>query len=162
MHDEIYQADKPVLVGIDAASTYGYLLKSVDHRDEDTWGCHLLDVMAQGFEPDYTIADGGSGLRAGQKAVMPEIPCHGDVFHIQQQFEQVANGLARQAQGATTQRIKVEQQIAKASVTNANGIRMVTASNRKLWLTLWRAWKALHPQFLASRRQRYSLKPNAF
>ncbi|MEO0378307.1 MAG: hypothetical protein AAF329_27665, partial [Cyanobacteria bacterium P01_A01_bin.17] len=75
--------------------------------------------MAQGFDPDYTIADGGSGLRAGQKAVMPTTPCHGDVFHIQQQFEQVANGLARQAQGATTQRIKLEQKIAKARLTNS-------------------------------------------
>ena len=34
LHDEIYQADKPVLVGVDATSTYCYLLKSVDHRDE--------------------------------------------------------------------------------------------------------------------------------
>ena len=70
LQDEIYHANKPVLVGVDAASTYCYLLKSVDHRDEDTWGYHLLDVMEQGFDPDYTIADGGSGLRAGQKAVM--------------------------------------------------------------------------------------------
>ena len=119
LHDEIFQADKPVLVGVDAASTYCYLLKAVEHRDEDTWGWHLLDVMAQGFDPEYTIADGGSGLRAGQKAVMPETPCHGDVFHIQQQFEQVANGLARQAQGATTHRIKLEQTIAKAWLTNS-------------------------------------------
>ena len=117
--DEIFQADKPVLVGVDAASTYCYLLKAVEHRDEETWGYHLLDAMAQGFDPDYTIADGGSGLRAGQKAVMPETPCHGDVFHIQQQFEQVANGLVRQAQGATTHRIKLEQKIAKALLTNS-------------------------------------------
>jgi hypothetical protein len=118
LHDEIYQADKPVLVGVDAASTYCYLLQGVEHRAEDTWGCHLLDTMAQGFDPDYTIADGGSGLRAGQKAAMPETPCHGDVFHIQQQFEQVANGLARQAQGAITHRIKLEQTITKALLTN--------------------------------------------
>ena len=38
LHDEIYQADKPVLVGVDASSTYCYLLQAVDHRDEDTWG----------------------------------------------------------------------------------------------------------------------------
>jgi hypothetical protein len=107
-----------VLVGVDAASTYGYLLQGVERRDEDTWGWHLLDVMGQGFDPKYTIADGGSGLRAGQKAVMPATPCHGDGFHIQQQFEQVANGLARQAQGATTHRIKLEQTIAKALLTN--------------------------------------------
>jgi hypothetical protein len=119
LHDEIFQADKPVLVGVDAASTYCYLLQSVEHRDEDTWGWHLLDVVEQGFDPKYTIADGGSGLRAGQKAVMPNIPCHGDVFHIQQQFEQVANGLARQAQGATTHRLQLEQKIAKARLTNS-------------------------------------------
>ena len=89
LQDEIFQSNKPVLVGVDAASTYCYLLKLVDHRDEDTWGFHLLDVRKQGFDPDYTIADGGSGLRAGQKAAMPEVPCHGDVFHIQHQFEQV-------------------------------------------------------------------------
>jgi len=117
LDDEIYQADKPVLVGVDAASTYCYLLEAVDHRDEDTWGCHLLDVMEQGFDPDYTIADGGSGSRAGQKSVMPEVPCHGGVFHIQQQFEQIADGLARQAQRATTHRIKLEQRIAKAKLT---------------------------------------------
>ena len=45
LQDEIYQADKPVLVGVDAASTYCYLLQAVDHRDETTWGCHLLDVI---------------------------------------------------------------------------------------------------------------------
>ena len=117
LHDEIFHADKPVLVGVDAASTYCYLLESVERRDEDTWGYHLLDVREQGFNPAYTIADGGSGLRAGQKAVMPEVPCHGDVFHIQQQFEQVANGLARQAQGATTYRIKLEQRIEVAKLT---------------------------------------------
>ena len=36
--DEIFHADKPVLVGVDAASTYCYLLESVEHRDEETWG----------------------------------------------------------------------------------------------------------------------------
>ena len=117
LQDEIYQANNPVLVGVDAASTYCYLLEGVEHRDEDTWGWHLLEVMEQGFDPDYTIADGGSGLRAGQKAAMPEVPCHGDVFHIQQQFEQVANGLVRQAQGATTRCIKLEQKIAQAKLT---------------------------------------------
>ena len=138
LHDEIYQANRPVLVGVDAASTYCYLLKEVEHRDEDTWGWHLLDVMAQGFDPDYTIADGGGGLRAGQKAVMPETPCHGDVFHIQQQFEQVANGLARQAQGATTRRIKLEQKIAQAkltgSMTQKLTIQLVKAKRREAGL----------------------------
>ena len=138
LQDEIYQANRPVLVGVDAASTYCYLLQSVEHRDEDTWGWHLLDVVEQGFEPDYTIADGGSGLRAGQTAVMPGVPCHGDVFHIQQQFEQVANGLERQAQGATTRRIKLEQKIdeaqLKGKMTQKLTIQQVQAKRREAGL----------------------------
>ena len=105
-----------MLVGVDAASTYCYLLQGVERRDEDTWGYHLLDVMEQGFDPDYTIADGGSGLRAGQKAVMPEVPCHGDVFHIQHQFEQVANSLVRRVQGGPTRLLKQAQQMANTSL----------------------------------------------
>ena len=136
--DEIFQADKPVLFGVDAASTYCYLWQGVAHRDEETWDWHLLDAMAQGFDPDYTIADGGGGLRAGQKAVMSETPCHGDVFHIQQQFEQVANGLARQAQGATTHRIKLEQTIGKAKLsggmTRKLTIQQVQANRREAGL----------------------------
>ena len=116
LQDEIFQSNKPVLVGVDAASTYCYLLKSVKHRDEDTWGYHLLDVREQGFNPDYTIADGGSGLRAGQKAVMPEAPCHGDVFHIQHQFEQVANGLIRRVQGGPARVLKQAEQMRNTSL----------------------------------------------
>lgn len=119
LHDEIFQSDRPVLVGVDAASTYCYLLEGVEHRDEDTWGWHLLDVIGQGFDPKYTIADGGSGLRAGQNAAMPETPCHGDVFHIQRQFGQVLSSLSRQAQWATTRRIKAEQYLTQSNLTPA-------------------------------------------
>ena len=125
LQDKIYQANKPALVGVDAASKYCYLLKSVDHRDEDTWGFHLLDVMEQGFDPDYTIADGGSGLRGGQKAVMPEVPCHGDVFHIQQQFEQVANSLARRVQEGKSRLMKQAQQMSKTHLKNIVEQRLV-------------------------------------
>ncbi|MFK8186660.1 MAG: hypothetical protein AB8B99_25065 [Phormidesmis sp.] len=41
-----------------------------------------------------------------------------NVFHIQHQFEQVANRLARQAQGETTRRIKLEKKIAQATLTD--------------------------------------------
>jgi len=125
LQDEIFQASKPVLVGVDAASTYCYLLEAVERRDEDTWGYHLLEVMEQGFDPNYTIADGGSGLRAGQKAAMPEIPCHGDVFHIQQQFEQVANSLTRRVQGGPARLLKQAQEISKTSLKGIVEQRLV-------------------------------------
>ncbi len=104
LHDEIFQGATPVLAGVDAASTYCYLLAAEQRRDADTWGVHLLDAAEQGLRPDYTIADAGQGLRAGQRAAWGGTPCHGDVFHIQRQCEGLANTLSRLAQGATARR----------------------------------------------------------
>jgi len=104
LHDEIFQGATPVLAGVDAASTYCYLLAAERHRDADTWGVHLLDATEQGLDPDYTIADAGQGLRAGQRAAWGATPCHGDVFHIQRQCEGLAHTLARLAKGTTSRR----------------------------------------------------------
>ena len=115
LRDEIFQAHRPVLVGMDAASTYCCLLKLAEHRDADTWGCHLLDAVDRGLAPTRTIADAGSGLRAGHQAAFgEEVPCHGDVFHIQYQCQSVSNSLSRQAMGATTQRQELEQKMVMA------------------------------------------------
>lgn len=65
LHDEIFQGELPVLVGVDAASTYCYLLETAEHRDADTWGYHLLDAAEQGLDPTYTIADAG-GMTEGR------------------------------------------------------------------------------------------------
>ena len=70
-----------VLVGVDAKSTFCFLLSPEEHRDADTWGVRLLELVDQGFAPKATIADFGSGLRAGHQEVLPEVPCRGDVFH---------------------------------------------------------------------------------
>jgi hypothetical protein len=117
LHDEIFQGSMPVLAGVDAASTYCYLLADAEHRDADTWAVHLLDANAQGFDPDHTIADAGQGLRAGQIAALGDTPCHGDVFHIQKQCESLANVLARVAMGATSRRkvLDVKMDAAKAN-----------------------------------------------
>jgi len=114
LHDEIFQGATPVLAGVDAASTYCYLLAAERHRDADTWGVHLLDAAQQGLDPDYTIADAGQGLRAGQKAAWGDTPCHGDVFHIQHQCEGLANTLQHLAQGATSRRQKLRAKIGRA------------------------------------------------
>src|SRR5271157_4562665 len=81
LHDEIFQARDPVLVGVDAQSTFCFWLSPEEHPDADTWGVRLLELVDQGFAPKATIADFGSGLRAGQQEVLPEVPCRGDVFH---------------------------------------------------------------------------------
>src|SRR5206468_375566 len=79
--DEIFQSGRPVLVGVDAESTYCYLLSQEEHRDADTWGVRLLELVDRGFAPEATIADFGSGLRAGHEQTLPGVTCRGDVFH---------------------------------------------------------------------------------
>src|SRR5215212_775522 len=51
LHDELFQGATPVLAGVDAHSTYCYLLAAEDRRDADSWGVHLLDAAAQGLRP---------------------------------------------------------------------------------------------------------------
>ena len=121
LHDEIFQGSTPVLAGVDAQSTYCYLLAAEKHRDGDTWGVHLLDASKQGLDPDYTIADAGQGLRAGQKAAWGDTPCHGDVFHIQRQCEALANTLGNLARGARTRRQELEAGIDRARVRGRAG-----------------------------------------
>jgi hypothetical protein len=79
--DEIFQAGKPVLVGVDTRSTYCYLLSPEEHRDGDTWGVRLLELTERNFHPDATIADAGSGMRSGHEQALPGVPCRGDIFH---------------------------------------------------------------------------------
>ena len=114
LHDELFQGATPVLAGVDAQSTFCYILAAEDRRDADTWGVHLLDTAVQGLRPDYTIADAGQGLRAGQRAAWGDTPCHGDVFHIQRQCEGLASTLARLAQGATSRRKTLQARIDRA------------------------------------------------
>ena len=64
--------------------------------------CGLESKRVFIVDPDYTIADAGAGLRAGQKLAWPDTPCHGDVFHIHQQFETLVNIWARIARRGST------------------------------------------------------------
>lgn len=121
LHDELFQGATPVLAGVDAQSTYCYLLAAERHRDADTWGVHLLDASRQGLAPDYTIADAGQGLRSGQKAAWGDTPCHGDVFHILHQCEKLANTLGNLARGARTRREKLEAKVGKACSRKRDG-----------------------------------------
>ena len=114
-HDEIFQNGRPVLVGADVSSTYCYLLAAEDHRDETTWGLHLLELAERGLHPDYTIADGGQGLRAGQAAAWgPGVPCHGDVFHAERELGQLAIYLEHRAWGCLSAEATLEGKIKRA------------------------------------------------
>ena len=51
------------------------------HRDADTWGTRLLELVDQGLAPDAAVADFAGGLGAGRQEALPDVPCRGDVFH---------------------------------------------------------------------------------
>jgi hypothetical protein len=112
-HDEIFQSGRPVLVGADVDSTYCYLLSLEEHRDGDTWGLRLLELQDRGFHPAATIADAGSGLRAGQAQAMPEVPCRGDVFHALQTVQPLVTFLENRAYNAIALRTDLERKMAR-------------------------------------------------
>jgi hypothetical protein len=120
-HDEIFQAGHPVLVGVDAASTYCYLLSLEDHRDAETWGVRLLELVDQGFDPEATVADAGSGLRAGQALALPAVPCRGDLFHILRDLEQVVSYLENRAYGALEDTERRRRQLDSAQRRDGRG-----------------------------------------
>ena len=113
-HDEIYQADQPVLVGADVFSTYCYLLSPEAHCDADTWGVRLLELGDQGLQPEATVADGGQALRRGQAAAWPAVPCRGDVFHLLQPATRLLGYLSNRAYAAIAARTELEQKLARA------------------------------------------------
>jgi len=112
-HDEIFQSGRPVLVGADVDSTYCYLLSLEDQRDADTWGIRLLELQDRGFRPEATIADAGSGLRAGQNLAMPEVSCRGDVFHALQTFQPLVTFLENRGCDAIAARTELQRKMAR-------------------------------------------------
>jgi len=96
-HDEIFQGNKPILVGADTETTFTYVLSLEDSRDSTTWGLRFLDAKENGLNPKISIADGGNGLRAGQSEVFPDLPCDADVFHVLHDFGKIKNVLENRA-----------------------------------------------------------------
>jgi hypothetical protein len=112
-HDEIFQTGRPVFVGADVASTFCYLLSLEEHRDGETWGIRLLELQDQGFHPDATIADFGSGLRAGQHLALATTPCRGDLFHALQELTSALAAVENRAYQAMDTRNDLERKLAK-------------------------------------------------
>lgn len=128
-HDEIYQAGHPVLVGADARSTYCYLMSQEDTCDETTWGVRLLELEERGLDPEYIVADGGTALRAGQAAAWPDVPCHGDVFHVEAELGKVVGYIANRIKGAASARAALERKKEKAHYQGK-----IFRYNKTLWL----------------------------
>ena len=112
-HGEIFQAGHPVLVGVDALSTYGYLLSQEDRRDADTWALRLLEAQERGFHPDCVVADAGDALRSAQAQVMPDVPCRSDVFHALHEVTEVVSRLQNRAYDVMKTCAQLQRKIAR-------------------------------------------------
>jgi hypothetical protein len=115
--DEIFQGSRPVLVGVDLQSTYCYLLQGVAHRDADTWAVALLELEEQGLKLESSVADGGKGIRAGQRLVWPQVPCDYDHFHALQETERLATFLENRAYSQMNAREQLERQMNRARLS---------------------------------------------
>jgi len=82
-HDEIFQADTAVLVGVEPQSTYIYLCQGSSTRDGTAWGCALLDKQNQGLNIETSVNDAGTGLIKGIRDVYPEAKIQNDIFHAE-------------------------------------------------------------------------------
>jgi len=80
-NDEIFQGNTPILTGIDAESSYVYLLEEASDRKAETWELYLEDRKEHGLELEVSINDGGVGLLAGIPKAYPEVEIQRDVFH---------------------------------------------------------------------------------
>ena len=98
-----FQAGKPVLVGVDTASTYCYCLvwKSIA---TPTPGASAARISRSGLNPQATIADAGSSLRAGQAKLSRMSPV-GAIFHIVRDLEIVVSFLENR-RGAQTSELR--------------------------------------------------------
>jgi hypothetical protein len=112
-HDELFQTNQPVLVGVEVASTYCYLLSLEERRDGETWGVRLLELRDRGFAPQAIIGDGGSGLQAGQALALPDVLRRGDVFHVLHEVTPLVTFLENRAYQALTACAKLERQQAQ-------------------------------------------------
>jgi hypothetical protein len=117
--DEIYHCGKPVLVATDVYSTYVALLKQEESCDGTTWGSNLLDLsQKKKLNAEYSIADGGKGLRAGQKDAWPTVPCHADVFHVIKDLNDLRNRLEKRAYGKLTAFYALQEKLRKPKNQN--------------------------------------------
>lgn len=122
-HDEIFQGNTPILVGVEPKSTFTYMIEEVDNRDSTTWGYHLLEKeKKQGLHLEMTVNDGGSGLRKGIEEAFPNISEQLDTFHTEYDLSKAVRALERESYKAIDAEEKLEKKMlsSKSKLTQEN------------------------------------------
>ena len=96
-NDEIFQGKQPVLTGIDAESTYIYLMTPFSDRSGESWQLSMESCKDQGLNLAVSVSDAGSGLLNGISAAFPQADLQSDVFHVLRDLAKEVEKLERSA-----------------------------------------------------------------
>ena len=106
--DEIFHRGKPILATVEIPSRYCASLVKHKSRCQTAWGTTLLDLQDQGFNPETSVIDGATGLKAGYEAALPNTSLLFDHFHIIQDAKALLRHLKHQYESALTHVIKLQ------------------------------------------------------
>ncbi len=145
--DELFHQNKPTLSAIDIDSQFCMGLSSEEHRDEDTWGCFLLDLAQNGYNPEDNVMDGGSGMLAAFNSILPNISIRYDHFHIIKDIKEDLRFLNNKKESAMTEVIKLSIKIDNARKKNKHQKYSVKLNSAKKSLdnleTIYQTFKTL-------------------
>lgn len=117
-HDEIFQAGKPVLVGVDVYSTFVYLMKASGTRDATDWGVALLEKVDNGLNLESSVNDAATGLKKGVMDAFVGINMQSDVFHAEHKVGLGIRNLERAAYKAIRREYDFERKWLKTCGKN--------------------------------------------
>lgn len=106
--DELYHQNKPILTGVDNQTLYTYLIQKADHRDEETWRIHLMDLKEKGFNPHTMINDQAKGLHSANQIEFPHSAHLYDVFHMLDKFQKTCRFFKNRFRSSIADRKDIE------------------------------------------------------
>jgi hypothetical protein len=112
--DEVFHRHQPILTAVDIPSRFCVLLAKEEHRDADSWGVHLLDLIDRGFQPNINLSDQASGLKKAFEDVLPNTELRFDHFHLIKASKDLVRFLKNRKASATTQAIVLYDRCEKA------------------------------------------------
>ena len=112
--DEVLHRHQPILTAVDIPSRFCALLAKEEHREADSRGVHLLDLVDRGFRPDVNISDQASGLKKAFEDLLPGTELRFDHFHTIKASKDLTRYLKNRKASATTQAITLYERTEKA------------------------------------------------
>ena len=106
-NDEIFQGDMPILTSVDLQSIYIIGMEPSNDRTAASWEAVMRGYAAQGFDPEVSISDAGSGLLCGIPRVFPGMEQRPDIFHVEKELGVEVSKLVRKAEAEITEEEKM-------------------------------------------------------